>query len=144
MDRNILKGDFIRCSPSEISTINTPNSQIHINIPKAASVIRWLKSYIGLSFDVLHAATNDRYADIDDIRLVNLGPTSLFSFYKLTSSSRKPPENIEHDHIACLMYKVLTTGRGCDVLSIGFDRSCDRRQRELTKNKNVKVEFHDR
>ena len=129
----MLKGNFIRRSPSEISTINTLYSQIHINISKAASVISLLNSYIGSNFDVLHAATNDRDADIDDIRLVNLGPTSLFSSYKLTSSSGKPLENIERDHIACLMYKVLTTVRGCDVLSIDFDRSHNRRKRELTK-----------
>ena len=32
IDRKILKCDYIRCSPSEISTINTPNSQIYISI----------------------------------------------------------------------------------------------------------------
>ena len=32
IDRKILKCDYIRYSPSEISTINTPNSQIYISI----------------------------------------------------------------------------------------------------------------
>ena len=34
IDRKILKCDYIRYSPSRISTINTPNSQIFINIPR--------------------------------------------------------------------------------------------------------------
>ena len=38
IDRNILKFDYIRDSPSEISTINTANSQIYINIPRGDSV----------------------------------------------------------------------------------------------------------
>ena len=38
VDRRILKCDYIRYAPSEISTINTPNSQIYINIPRGDSV----------------------------------------------------------------------------------------------------------
>ena len=40
------------------------------------------------------------------------------------------------------MHKLLTTARGCDDLSIGFDRSRDRRQRESTNNKNIKGKYH--
>ena len=89
INRDILKCNFIRYSPSEISTINTPNSQVYINIPREDSVISLLNSYLGLNFDVLHAATNNRYVDGNDIRLVNLGPIALFSNYKLTTSSGK-------------------------------------------------------
>ena len=32
IDRRILKCEYVRYSPSEISTINTPNSQIYIDI----------------------------------------------------------------------------------------------------------------
>ena len=71
------------------------------------------------------------------IKLVNLGPIALFSKYKFTISSGKHLENIEHGHIAYLMYKLLTTARGCDDLS-WFDRSRDRRQRELTNNNKIK------
>ena len=78
VDRRILKCDFIRYSPSEISTINTANSQIYINIPREDSVISLLNSYLNINFDVLNAATNNRYADGNDIRLVNLGPVALF------------------------------------------------------------------
>ena len=34
VNRDILKCDYIRYSPSEISTINTANSQVYINIPR--------------------------------------------------------------------------------------------------------------
>ena len=89
IDRKILKCDYIRYSPSENSTIKTPNSQIYINIPRKDSVISLLNSYIELNFDVLKAATSNRYADADDIRLINLGSIALFSNYKLTTNSRK-------------------------------------------------------
>ena len=37
------------------------------------------------------------------------------------------------------MYKLITTARGCDDLSIGFDRSRDRRQRKLNNNKKREI-----
>ena len=103
-----------------------------------------LNSYRALYFDVLHAATNNRYVDDNDIRLVNLGPIALFSNYKLTTSSGKHIENIDHAHIVSLMYKLITSSRGSDDLSIGFDRDRGRRQRELTKNKFRKGKYHVR
>ena len=60
----------------------------------------------------------------------------------ITTSSGKHLEYINHAHLVCLMYKLKTTARNTDDLSIGFDRSCDRRQRELTNNKIQKVKFH--
>ena len=86
IDRRILKCDYIQYSPAEISTINTANSQIYINLPREDSVLSLLNSYPELNFDVLHAANNNRYVDANDIRLVNLGPIALFSNYKLTTS----------------------------------------------------------
>ena len=144
VNRDILKCDYIRYSPSEISTINTANSQVYINIPREDSVISLLNSYLELNFYVLHAATNNRYVDGNDIRLVNLGPISLFSNYKLTTSSGKHLENIDHAHIVSLMYKLLTSSKGSDDLSIGFDRDRGRRQRELTNNKTQKGKYHVR
>ena len=38
-----------------------------------------LLNQLDLNFDVLHAATNNRYEDKYDIRLVSLGPIALFS-----------------------------------------------------------------
>ena len=103
-----------------------------------------LNSYLELNFDVLHAATNNRYADGNDIRLVNLGPIGLFSNYKLTTSSGKHLEIIDHAHIVSLMYKLLSSSKGSDDLSIGFDRDRGRRQRALTNNKTQKGKFHVR
>ena len=97
-----------------------------------------------IHFDVLHAATNNRYVDGNDIRLVNLGPYALFSNYKLTSSSGKHLENIDHAHIVCLMYKLITSSKGSDDLSIRFDRDRGRRQRELTTHKSQKGKYHVR
>ena len=120
--RRILKCDYIRCSPAEISTINTANSQIYVNIPREDPVISLLNSYIELNLDVLQAATSNRYTDANDIRLVSLGPIALFSNYKLTTSSGRHLEEISHTHIVPLMYKLLTSNKDSDDLSIGFDR----------------------
>ena len=144
VDRRISKCDYIRYSPSEISTINTANSQIYINIPREDSLISLLNSYIDLNFDVVHGVNNDRYADNNEIRLVNLGPIALFSNYKITNSSGKHLEEVSHAHIVTLMYKLITTAKGCDDLSIGFDRDRTRRRNELTNNKNVKGKYHVR
>ena len=142
IDRRIQKCDYIRYSPSEVSTINTPNSQIYINIPREDSVISLLNSYLELNFDVLRADNDNRYADANDIRLVNLGSIALFSNYKLTTSSGKHLEEISHAHIVSLMYKLLSSCKGSDDLSIGFDRDRNRRKRELTNNKNIKGKYH--
>ena len=144
INRDISKCDYIRYSPSEINTINTANSQVYINIPRDDSVISLLNSYLVLNFDVLHARTNNRYVNDNDIRLVNSGPIALFSNYKLTSSSGKHLENIDHAHIVSLMYKLLTSSKGSDDLSIGFDRDRARRRNELTNNKNIKGKYHVR
>ena len=144
INRDILKCDYIRYSPSEISTINTANSQVYINIPREDSVISLLNSYLELDFDVLRADNSNRYIDNNDIRLVNLGPIALFSNYKLTTHSGKHLENIDHAHTVSLIYKPTTSSRGSDDLSIGFDRDRTRRRNELTNNKNIKGKYHDR
>ena len=106
IDRKKMKCDYIRYSPSETITINTANSQVYINFPREDSVISLLNSYLELNFDVLHAATNNKYVDGIDIRLVNPGPIALFSNCKLTTSSGKHLENIDHAHIVfyCINY----------------------------------------
>ena len=87
IDRNNLKCDYIRYNPRETSAINTANCQIYINIPREDSVISLLDSYLDLNFDVLHGATNNRYADNKDIMLANLVPIALFSNSKLTTNN---------------------------------------------------------
>ena len=144
VDRKILKCYYIRYSPAEISTINTANSQIYINIPREGSVISSLNSYLELNFDILRADNSNRYVDANDIRLVNLAPIALFSIYKLSTSSGKHLEEISHTHIVSLMYKLLTSSKDSDDLSIGFDRNRGRRKNELTNNKSIKGKFHIR
>ena len=144
IDRRILKCDYIRYSPAEISTINTANSQIYINIPREDSVISLLNSYLELNFDVLRADNSNRYVDANDIRLVILGPIALFSNYKLSTSSGKHLEEISHANIVSLMYKLLTSCKDSDDLSIGFDRNGGRRKNELTNNKTIKDKNHIR
>ena len=144
VDRKILKCDYIRYSPAEVSTINTANSQIYINIPREDSVISLLNSYIELNFDVLRADNSNRYVDVNEIRLVNLGPKALFSNYKLTTSSGKHLEEVSHAHIVSLMYKLLTSCKDSEDLSVGFDHSRARRKNELTNNKTIKGKYHIR
>ena len=144
VDRRIAKCDYIRYSPAEISTINTAKSQIYINIPREDSFISLLNSYVELNFDVLQAATNNRYVDANDIRLVNLGPIALFSIYKLTTSSGKHLEEISHAHFVSLMYNLLTSSKDSEDLSIGSDRNRGRRKNELSNNKSIQGKYHIR
>ena len=142
VDRRILKCDYIRYSPAETSTMNTPNSQIYINIPREDSVISLLNSYFDLNFEVIKKADDNRHGNGNDIKLVNLGRIALFTNFKLTTSSGKHLEDISHAHLVSLMDKLITSSKGSDDLSIGFDRSSARRREEITTNKNVKSRFH--
>ena len=117
---------------------------MYINIPREDSVISLLNSYLELNFDVIQAATNNRYTNDNEIRLVNLGPIALFSNYKLTTSSGKHLEEISHAHIVSLMYKLLTSSKDSEDSSIGFDRSRGRRKNETSNNKSIKGKFHIR
>ena len=142
VDRRIMKCDYIRYSPADISTINTPKSQIYINIPREDSVISLLYSHLDLNFEVIKKTDDSRYGNGNDIRLVNLGRIALFSNFKLTTSSGKHLEDISLAHLVSLMYKLITYKKNGEDLSIGFDRSRARRQDEMTDNKNVKGKYH--
>ena len=96
--RSILKCGYIRYSPADTSTINTSNGQIFINIPREDFVISLWKSYLDLNFEVFGRAENSRYANGNDIWLVNLGRIALFSNFKLTASSGKHLADISHAH----------------------------------------------
>ena len=99
VDRRILKCDYLRFSPAETSTINTFKSQIYISIAREESVVFLLNSYLDLNFEVTKRADNSRYANGNDIRLVNLAPIALFSNFKATTSSGKHLEDISHSPI---------------------------------------------
>ena len=80
-----------------------------------------LFNYPTLNFDILHSVSNDRYADGNDIRLVNLAPIASFSSYQVTTSSGKHLENISPAHIVFLMYKLIMSTKDSDDLSVGFE-----------------------
>ena len=102
-------------------------------------------SYLELDFNVTHrAGAHVRYADGDHIRLVNLGPPVIFIKYTLKSSSGKEIEEIDNAHVICLRYKLISSSRDSDDLSIGFHRSIEARERELTNNKTTKGNYHVR
>ena len=58
----------------EKNTENTANFQFYFNLPREDSVVSFLNSYFDLNFDVLHAASGNRYIDDNDIKLVTLCP----------------------------------------------------------------------
>ena len=63
-------------------------------------------------------------------------------FIKKQLDRAKHLEDVNQAHIVSLMYRVLSSSREPKDLSIGFDRSRDRRKREFTNNKNVKGIYH--
>ena len=122
--------------------MKTPSSQIYINIPREDSVISLLNSYLDLNFEVLKKADKSRYGNGNVIKLVNMAPIALFSNFNLTTSSGNHLEDFSHAHLVSLMYKLITSIKDSDDLSIGFDRSSARQQAEMTNNKSVKVIYH--
>ena len=118
-----------------MSIKNTAKNQFFTNLPREHSVISLLNNYLEFNFDVLHAATANRYANGNDIRLVSLGPIALFNNHKLTTSSGKQLEEISHAHFVSLIYGLLTSSKDSDDLSFGFDCDRGRRQREMTNIK---------
>ena len=127
VDRRILKCDYIRYSPNEVSTIKTADSQIYINIPREDSVISLINSYLDLNFEIIKKADNSRYLDGYNIRLVNIGPVALFGNYKLTTSSGKHLEDFSHAHIVSLLYslalKILMICLLAPIMIVGGNKS---------------------
>ena len=140
MDKPIHNIDFIEYSPSNLATINNNNSNISIIFPREDAYICLQNSYISLEFEVLK---NDdtRYADGDQISLVNFGPVALFSEAKLTTSSGKHLEKVDNLHPISLMYKLLTSNQQTSQLMYGFEESQATRRQELTNNKTEKGTF---
>ena len=74
---------------AEVSTINTPRSQIYINIPHKD---------LDLNFEVIKKADNSTYGDGNEIRLSILGPIALFRNFILTTCSGKHLEDFSDAH----------------------------------------------
>ena len=62
----------------------------------------------------------------------------------MTVSNGKHPEVISPAHIVSLMFKLLSSAKDSDDLSIGFDRDRGRRKDESASNKNIKRNYHVR
>ena len=62
----------------------------------------------------------------------------------MKTSAGKHLEDISHAHFGSLMYKLITSSKDSDDLSMSFDRSRKRRKVELAQNKNIKGKCHVR
>ena len=71
VDRRNLHCDYIRYSPAETSTVNTPNSKIYIKIPREDGVISLLNSYLDLNSEVVKKADDARYGNGNDMTSQN-------------------------------------------------------------------------
>ena len=140
MDKPIHKIGFIIDSPSSLATINNSNSNISIIFPREDAYTCLQNSYLSLEFEVLK---NDdtRYADGDQISLVNFGPVALFSEAKLVTSSGKHLEQVDNLHPIWLMYQLLTSNQQTSQLMYGFEESQATKRLELTTNKTEKGTF---
>ena len=95
--------------------------QFFIDIPFKVVAIPLKRSYLGLDFNVTHrAGAHAPYADGNHIKLVNLGSIDLFNKYRLNSSSGKEMKEINNAHVNCSMYKLKSSSRDSNDLSIVF------------------------
>ena len=140
LTKPIHRIDFIKYSPSSLATTNNNNSNISISLPREDAYIRLQHSFISVDFEVLKN-DNTRYANGDEISLVNIGPVALFSEAKLTTSTGKHLEKVDNLHPICLMYKLLTSSQQTSQLMYGFEGSITIRRQEITNNKTEKGTF---
>ena len=75
------------------------------------------------------------------MKLIYRGPITLFIYNTLTTFSGKHIEAISQAYFVSLMYKLKKSVSEPHDLSIRFDRDRQRRQRELTNNKNIKGKY---
>ena len=102
-------------------------------------------SYHELAFNTTHrAGPHARYAIGDYILLVNSGPIALFIKYRLTNSSGKEIQEIDKAHVICLLHQLISSDRDSDDSSIGFHRSNEAREKESTRKKMTKGNYHVR
>ena len=60
----------------------------------------------------------------------------------MSTSSGKHLEDISHVQIVSLVYKLTTSAKDTDDLSIRFERNRGKRKNELALNKNIKGKYH--
>ena len=140
LEKPIHKIDFIKYNPSGLATVNNANSNVSISLPREDAYICLQNSFISLEFEVLKN-NNIKFADGDEISLVNFGPISLFSEAKLTNFSGKHLEKVDNLHAVSLIHKLLTSTKSTSQLMYGFEESETIKRQELTNNKNEKGTF---
>ena len=140
LEKPIHKIDFMKYSPSSLATIKNTNSNISISLPREDAYICLQLCYISLDFEVLKE-TNTRYADGDQISIVNFGPFVIFKEAKVTTSSGKHLEKVDNLHPISLLYKCLSSTQSTSQLLYGFEESVTIRRQELTNNKTEKGNF---
>ena len=81
MGRRALKCDYKRYSLSGLDTTKIAHTYlcIYIITPREGSVFFDKIVVFDLNFDVVHAATSNRYTNGKDERLVNLGPIAFLN-----------------------------------------------------------------
>ena len=80
-----------------MAAINNNSSNISISLPKEDAYICLQNSYVSVDFEVLKQ-DDAKYADGDQINLIDFGPVALFSEAKLTTNSGKHLEKVENLH----------------------------------------------
>ena len=84
---------------------------------------------------------NTRYADGDQMSLVNFGPVALFSEAKLVTGSGKHIEKVDNLQTVRLMYQLLTSNQQTSVLMYEFEESEATRRLELATNETLRGTF---
>ena len=100
-----------------------------------------LNSYLDLSFEIIRKADNSRYGDNNVMGPFNFAPIALFSSFILTTSSEKQLEDISQGHIVSLLYKLKTSSKDSNDLSIEIDPRRNRKREELAQIKNMKSSY---
>ena len=131
----ILKEKKVKYYPENLSILNTDNSTIRIIVNPQEIYLNLNESELQMEFEVLKTA-GTRYADADDIRLVNLAPLALFSEMRLKTSSDKTLEKVGHLHTNILMHKLLTSTHENEAA--GFIKDADKRKDQLLTNNPTK------
>ena len=67
------------------------------------SCISLLRSCLDLNCEVIKKTDNSRYANGNDLKLVNMGPIALIITFETKTSSRRLLEDISHAQIVSLM-----------------------------------------
>ena len=83
-------------------------------------------------------------ADWDLMKLKKPGPHWFFGKLKLTSFRGKEPKQIDKNHIACLMYKLLTSRKVSMIYQLVFIECKQTREQEMAHDKRGEEKYQVR